>query len=415
MTQKCIVTKIKLYDLDGNVGLTRPPESRLFRPTDSFEDLSTMTLSLQEALSREKMLEDKLVLVKSMISKNIGKSHTDLLRLFENIKEELMNLYEQREVINSNKAEEGMVDKLVNENHALKKEIKGYELNLESKDQEIVVLQKKSQADNVELTTLRKATQLQKDSMYNMEIRLEQALEDSSRIKLEAEAAKIEALKENERQMSERENEMEKEKQAIQKQLQDVLSNEANLLNRIRSLEAEESYARTEVDRVLTRERETTEMNQTLQYRVECLESEVAEARDIIEEQQGQVVVKRSDEDIAKIEEQEGVIHNLQQEVGYVKKELIEARAHKSASDDKLSTVQDKIETLQNNINSLTDEGNKCAFLSSRIFAYHISYFSRKPIQKDHFEFRRRIANQNHRIFALPGLGGQNGSHARPR
>ena len=108
VTQKCIVTKIKLYDLDGNVGLTRPPESRLFRPTDSFEDLSTMTMSLQEALSREKMLEDKLVLVKSMISKNIGKSHTDLLRLFENIKEELLNLYEQREVINSNKAEEGM-------------------------------------------------------------------------------------------------------------------------------------------------------------------------------------------------------------------------------------------------------------------------------------------------------------------
>ena len=69
-----------------------------------------MTMSLQEALSREKMLEDKLVLVKSMISKNIGKSHTDLLRLFENIKEELLNLYEQREVVNSNKAEEGMVD-----------------------------------------------------------------------------------------------------------------------------------------------------------------------------------------------------------------------------------------------------------------------------------------------------------------
>ena len=151
--------------------MTRPPESRLFRPTDSFEDLSTMTMSLQEALSREKMLEDKLVLVKSMISKNIGKSHTDLLRLFENIKEELLNLYEQREVVNSNKAEEGMVDKLVNDNHALKKEIKGLEQVVESKDQEIGMLQKKSQADNVELITLRKATQLQKDSMYNMEIR----------------------------------------------------------------------------------------------------------------------------------------------------------------------------------------------------------------------------------------------------
>ena len=47
----------------------------------------------------------------------------------------------------------------------------------------------------------------------------------------------------------------------------------------------------------------------------------------------------------------------MQQELAYVRKELIEARAHKSASDDKLSTVQDKIETMQNNINSLSDEG----------------------------------------------------------
>ena len=176
-------------------------------------------------------------------------------------------------------------------------------------------------------------------------------------MKLESEAAKIEVLKENEMRMTERENEFEKEKQGMQHRLQDVLSNEANLLNRIRSLESEESYARTEVDRVLTRERETTELNQTLQYRVECLENELFEAKATIEDQKGQVVVKRSDEDIAKIEEQESIINNLQQEVGYVKKELIEARAHKSASDDKLSTVQDKIETLQNNINSLTDEG----------------------------------------------------------
>ena len=157
--------------------------------------------------------------------------------------------------------------------------------------------------------------------------------------------------------MSERENEMEKETKMMKDRLQEVLSNEANLLNRIRSLESEEAYARTEVDRVLARERETTEMNQTLQYRVECLENELIDAKATIEDQKGQVVVKRSDEDIAQIQEQEGMISSLQQELGYIKKELIDARAHKSASDDKLSTVQDKIETLQNNINSLTDEG----------------------------------------------------------
>ena len=134
MTQKCIVTKIKLYDNEGNLVPNRPPESRLFRPTDSFEDLSTMTLSLQEALSREKMLEDKLVLVKSMISKNIGKSHTDLMRLFEDVKEELMNLYEQREATADIRQEGGgAVEKLGAENHSLKKEIKHLEHAMSSK------------------------------------------------------------------------------------------------------------------------------------------------------------------------------------------------------------------------------------------------------------------------------------------
>ena len=55
---------------------------------------------------------------------------------------------------------------------------------------------------------------------------------------------------------------------------------------------------------------------------------------------------------------QEFAISNVQQELTYVRKELIEARANKSASDDKLNNVQDQIDTMQNNINSLTDEGN---------------------------------------------------------
>ena len=116
-------------------------------------------------------------------------------------------------------------------------------------------------------------------------------------------------------------------------------------------------YARAEVDRVLSKEREATELQQTLQYRVECLERDLTEAKQIIQEQKDQVVIQRSEEDIATIAEQDINIGNLQQELNYVRKELIEARAHKSASDDKLSTVQDKIETMQNNINSLSDEG----------------------------------------------------------
>ena len=79
---------------------------------DSFEDLSTITMGLQEALAREKMLEDKLITVKNMINKNIGRSQTDLIRLFENVREELLNLYDQRETIVANSKDDSAIDKL---------------------------------------------------------------------------------------------------------------------------------------------------------------------------------------------------------------------------------------------------------------------------------------------------------------
>ena len=40
-------------------------------------------------------------------------------------------------------------------------------------------------------------------------------------------------------------------------------------------MESEEAYGRTEVDKVLAKERDLTEMNQRLQYRVECLEGKL--------------------------------------------------------------------------------------------------------------------------------------------
>jgi len=223
ITQKCIVTKIKLYDSDGNLAPSRPPESRLFRPTDSFEDLSTMTLSLQEALAREKMLEDKLVTVKSMISKNIGKSHTDLMRLFEDVKEELMNLFEQREAIVASTKDDTAIEKLGAENHNLKKDLKQLEQDIGARDQEIDILQKKTQADSVELMTLRRACELQKDDMYKLELKLEGALEQVEHSKREAMESRNEAMKEFQLKLSERESEMEKEKKSMETRLHDVL------------------------------------------------------------------------------------------------------------------------------------------------------------------------------------------------
>ena len=47
----------------------------------------------------------------------------------------------------------------------------------------------------------------------------------------------------------------------------------------------------------------------------------------------------------------------LQEDATYLRQELIEARARKSASDDELGTIRGKVETLENTITSLSDEG----------------------------------------------------------
>ena len=48
--------------------------------------------------------------VRGMISKNIGRSQTDLMRTFEDIKEELMNLYETTVAIQN--ASEGVDERV---------------------------------------------------------------------------------------------------------------------------------------------------------------------------------------------------------------------------------------------------------------------------------------------------------------
>ncbi len=64
MTQKCVVCKVTLLLPSGVEVETRPSESRLFRPSDSsLEDIQAVTATLQEALAREKALEDKIVKV----------------------------------------------------------------------------------------------------------------------------------------------------------------------------------------------------------------------------------------------------------------------------------------------------------------------------------------------------------------
>ena len=69
-----------------------------------------------------------------------------------------------------------------------------------------------------------------------------------------------------------------------------VTSNEVNLLNRIKCLEADEGYSRTELDRFLSQERAMEETQRELKVRIEGLEAELLRAHAAIDEQESKVI-----------------------------------------------------------------------------------------------------------------------------
>ncbi len=115
------------------------------------------------------------------------------------------------------------------------------------------------------------------------------------------------------------------------------------------------------MERVLVREREMTEAQQHLKLKVETLSDELSEERrrcaelEAAEEERTRHV--RAPEDVEAIALLEEQLAAARGEVGYLRQELIEARARKSASDDELGTFKGKAETLQNTVSSLSEEG----------------------------------------------------------
>ena len=96
----------------------------------------------------------------------------------------------------------------------------------------------------------------------------------------------------------------------------------------------------------------------------------------VIEEQASQVIIQRAPEDIELIEQQDQLVTKLQEDMNYIKQELIEARSHKAASDDELGNVKGQMETLQNNITSLSEEGKLISHCSAvrrgvKLLNYH--------------------------------------------
>lgn len=98
------------------------------------------------------------------------------------------------------------------------------------------------------------------------------------------------------------------------------------------------------------------EQTQGLEYRVECLTTELQHSRLLLQQAEASKVVQRSEEDVAMLAQQEGVIGKTKADLAYMKKELIESRSKNAAAEDDLNTVKGTVETMTNQSNALNNE-----------------------------------------------------------
>jgi chromosome segregation ATPase len=257
--------------------------------------------------------------------------------------------------------------KITTENISLRQRIEELVKVVDEDAETKAIYMKQRQEDALEILTLKKACQLQKQDIETLDkafsdlensLKLNQSeAEDTlAKTKTKFESDRANLVSHYEGEIGKQEEAFLEERNRLKEQLHNVVSNEVNLINRIKCLEAEEGYSHAEVERILNKEREMNEKQQEHLYKIECLEGDLKQAQNQIEEAQSQVVIQRSEDDVEKIAEQGETIRKLESDASYLRQELIEARARKSASDDELGTMKGKLETLENNITALSNE-----------------------------------------------------------
>jgi len=152
VTQKCVMMKVQLFLEDGSEQIKRPSTSRLFRPSDSYEDVSIVTSNLQSSLSREKLLEDKLLSFKSIIMKH--SEDVECKSLISDLQREVNGSYDELNIKNKLEHDGKKLDKVLKENKELVLKCKELEIKLTTKENQCVNLQQKATDDAKHITNL---------------------------------------------------------------------------------------------------------------------------------------------------------------------------------------------------------------------------------------------------------------------
>jgi len=167
VTQKCVMMKIQLFLEDGSEQTKRPTTSRLFRPSDSYEDVSIVTNNLQCSLSREKLLEDKLISFKSIITKH--SEDVDCKSLIVDLQKEVTDSYDDLNITSKLQHDQKKLDKVMKENKELVMKCKEFEIKLNTKESQCASFQQKATDDAKHIANLGNIIEKLRNDIGNLE------------------------------------------------------------------------------------------------------------------------------------------------------------------------------------------------------------------------------------------------------
>jgi len=197
VTQRCVIIKVDLVNQDGTQHMTRPATSRLYRPTtDNFEDIGLITKNLQDSLSRERILEDKLVQILSLVqtikeksddSKEDTKSFNTL---GSNIQQEISKIYSATN--NPCSDDKKWMENIRNEKAILRKEKLDLEEIINEKTIHCENLQRKAVEDNRKINSLGALILKLREDISKLETVVATVKETQEKVKADYEEQKME-------------------------------------------------------------------------------------------------------------------------------------------------------------------------------------------------------------------------------
>jgi len=247
------------------------------------------------------------------------------------------------------KSSDGAADDVIKEKNELLGRVVALEEKLAESEKFCTSAAIKHDRDATEISKLRLLIDTQNNDIADLENALNNTQNELEQLHTASRAGNAEII----------ESELSKLRHKYEDEISSLLAEEETLKMNLDESSQTISLLREEVKDLKQEAHKNTsefECKQKLEYEIECLRTELQHSQMQLQLNQENKIIERSEEDVKLIDEQMENIEKLKAEVAYIKKELIDARARKSAAEDELNTVKGTVETFHNSSKALSNE-----------------------------------------------------------